>query len=162
MDFIIVLKLVAILGCLHTSQVVSQVRLTGNFDSQQSIIEGTVVTLNCSVKDRNNGLGATIISGSQAIFDCPNEDNTNENRMLTLQHLDKQFATAVCEPYVSSQIVEVVNGTYITQITIITTTAMSKESVECRKLGMNDSQQIQLPNIIGMNTTLILLTMLQI
>ncbi len=145
MDFSINIIVLAIIA-LHTSQVSCQVSLIRNFDPQDCIIEGTVITLTCTVEDRNNGAGATIIDGSQAIFNCPSF-NTVDNNKIYLRHIHLQSAMAFCGDFVSGQIVELTNGIYIAQINITTTIAMNGEYVECSELGAQDRQQIQLANI---------------
>lgn len=135
-----------LLSALKISCQVSLIR--DNFDPQDCIIEGTVVTLTCTVEDHNNGFGATIINGSQTIFDCPRL-NTVEIDRLYFRHSNKQSSTATCGDVVSGQTVEVRNGTYITQINIITKFAMNGGYVECREFGIQDSPQIQLANIKG-------------
>ena len=147
---IVVVKVLAMIA-LHTLQVSCQVNLTANFDTQDSIIEGTIITLTCRVEDRNNGHGATIISGSQAIFNCPSFNTVHSNRIY-LVHIHLHTAIAECGELVFGRIVEVQNGTttvYIAQIYIVTTIAMNGGYVECSELGQDGSQQIQLSNIIG-------------
>lgn len=150
-SIVIVVKVLAIIA-LHTRQVSCQVNLTGNFQPQDSVIEGTVIILICTVEDRNDGFGATIISGSPAIFDCPSTSFADNNKVF-LRHIHMQSATALCGELVSGRIVDVVqNGivfVYIAQINITTTIAMNGGYVNCSELGKNDDQQIQLPNIIG-------------
>ncbi len=140
---IIVLDLAMI--ALHTSQVSCQVSLIRDYDPD-CIIEGTVITLNCTVEDRNDGFGATIIDGSHVIFNCSSVNTIADNK-LYLQHSQMQSSEASCGDFVSGRIVEVVNGTYIAQIIITTTIDMNGEYVECSELGMLDSQRIQLANI---------------
>ncbi len=133
---------------LLASQVACQVNLTKNFDPKDCIVEGTVVTLTCTVEDRKNGSVATIISGSQAIFDCPSVNTVEDNR-LYLQHSEMESAVAYCGDFVSGRLVEVLKFVYIIQINIITTIEMSGGYVECSELETQDSEEIQLANIIG-------------
>ncbi len=142
MDFSIFVAIIA----LYIFQVSCQVSLIRNFDPQDCIIEGTVITLNCTINDRHNGFGATVIYGSQAIFNCPSVNTITDNK-LYLQHSQMQSATSSCGDFVSGQIVEVINGTYIAQIFITTTIAMNGEYVECSELGIEDHPRIQLANI---------------
>ena len=137
---------------LLASQLVScQVNLTRNFDPD-CIIEGTVVTLTCTVEeDRNDGSVATIISGSPVIFDCPSVNTVEDNR-LYLEHSANTSTIAVCGDFVSGRLMEVRNGSYIAQISITTTIAMNGGNVECCVLGIQDCRQIQLDNIKGIIT----------
>ncbi len=148
MDFkkISIVLAMIVLCALQISCQVSLIR--DNFDPQDCIIEGTVVTLNCTVEDHNNGFGATIINGSKVIFDCPSF-NTLENNTLYFRHLSMQSAIAICGDLVSGRIVEVRNGIYITQINITTTFAMNGGYVKCRETGIQGSLQLQLANIQG-------------
>ncbi len=135
-------------------QVSCQVSLIRNFNPEDCIIERTVVTLNCTVKDRNNGFGATVINGSHSVFNCPSDYSIEEN-MLYLRHSEMESSEAFCGELVSGRLMEVeLNETgssvYIAQIIINTTIDMNGGSIECRELGKNDSQQIMLANIKGM------------
>ncbi len=144
MDFKIVLAIIV----LCALKISCQVSLVRNFDLQECIIEETVITLTCTVEDRNNGNGATVINGSQSIFDCPSVSKV-ENNKLYLRHSHMESATATCGELVSGRIVEVQNGTYITQIYIATNVSMNEGYVECRDFGQQGSSQIQLANIEG-------------
>ncbi len=146
MDF----RILMVLAMIALQAPVScRVSLIGNFDPQDYIVEGTVVTLNCTVEDRNGTL-ATIIDGSQAIFDCPSMNTIVSNR-LYLRHSHMESARAVCGDFVSGRITEVeLNGSlYIAQIDITTTIAMNGGYVECRERVINDKQRILMPNIVG-------------
>ena len=147
----------AVVLALCALQVSCQVILTRNFDPQDSIIEGTVVTLTCMVEDRNDGFGATIINGSQAIFDCPSVTRIVSDS-LYLRHSQKQSARAFCGELVSGRLMEVeLNGTtsvYTAQISITTTIAMNGGYVECSEQGKNDGRRIILANIIGISTVM--------
>ncbi len=145
MDFKIVLAIIV----LCALKISCQVSLVRNFDPQEEcIIEETVVTLTCTVEDRNNGNGATVINGSQSIFDCPSVSKV-ENNKLYFRHAHMESATAICGDFVSGRIVEVQNGTYITQIYITTNVSMNGGYVECREFGQQGSSRIQLANIKG-------------
>ncbi len=134
-----------------------QVSLMGNFDPQDYIIEGTVITLTCTVEDpAATSLRATIIEGSPAIFNCTSVNYIVSNR-LYLSHSQMESATATCGELVSSRIVEVQSGipsVYIAQINITTTISMNGGYVECREQKINDTQRILMPNIIGMNVNM--------
>ena len=145
MDFRLIIVLDLAMIALHTLHVSCQVSLIRDYDPD-CIIEGTVITLNCTVEDSYDGFGATIINGSQAIFDCPSVNTIADNK-LYLEHSQMQSAEASCGHFVSGRIVEVVNETYIAQIDITTTIDMDGKYVECRELGMQDLQRIQLANI---------------
>ena len=144
MDFKLFLAIIV----LCALKISCQVSLVRNFDPNDCIIEETVVTLTCTVEDRNNGNGATVINGSQSIFDCPSVSKV-ENNIIYLRHAHMESATAMCGELISGRIVEVQNGTYITQIYIATNVSMNEGYVECREFGQQGSSRIQLANIEG-------------
>ncbi len=95
--------------------------------------EGVVLTLACTVKDVE-GTGATLWTGSDPIFDCPNFTSIWDRRVYLIHRVfqNADVPRFFCTSNVVGQVVEY-NGTHYTStLTVSTTRQMNAGLISCR------------------------------